>query len=346
MPLLTIKEVHAASQSFIENMIRSIINEYGLIETIEDIGTSLESIESFSQFIASEPDIITRFNLPADANAIADLIISFYNNYEEEDLDIAEISEETTPDALEFQDYLNEGVDEENHWTGIYNNAVLLENGFDEYEVEEFVKELNIPAELQNDERTQDFKNYLLSAILSIDSKMNYKDLSVDLLVDAESLKQYEDEGEFRGLFVPPQNKIVVNNRSRNTINHEIGHYVDKYLSDIYGGDGYLSMSFKITSLNNDLRERMPHDLLLWADKFHRFIHSLKQKAQIRQFTNNEVFARFIEYFINWTQGISNITNYKEHDNFETEDCANFVRLLQERSYLISQERQRITNNP
>ena len=244
--------------------------------------------------------------------------------------------------AKKTQEYLNQDIPEEHHWVGMSNSAFINSVDIDENDVDNFVKNINVPessSRFYTGSSGKMMRRYIMSVFLSVDTRINYKDLNFELG------KAISDDGRsVNGTYQPRTNTITISNLEQGTIAHEIGHHIDHKFAKQYISTSNHGIAGNpiLTSGNEHLASRIPKEHLQWLDRYNDFTKNLQKKANIdSEYMQDpgEVFARFTDHFVRWTMNQSGHRYYYNDfryskDKFTNQDFQYFIRLLQEKSFL------------
>lgn len=238
--------------------------------------------------------------------------------------------------AITTQDSLNNDVPENIQWHGITNSSFLEKQQIKTEDIDKFVKKITATEQSGWYANSGDIlRKYILRSFLAINTSVTYKDLS--FLVDSTI--------NFRGEYKNKDKSIYIKETSPHTIAHEIGHYLDhKWAEEAYKNSSSLGItasimfdSFTPENIKNPLRRQ-------WMKKLYDFIMMISEHSEISSEyyqRRSEVFSRFVAKFINWTNntaGMKAWTEEYEQDHFTEQQYKQFVRLLQEKSYIDQQE--------
>ncbi len=227
-----------------------------------------------------------------------------------------------------LEDSLNRDVPEEHQWTGITNSTFLGKQTVSNEELDQFVKDIDVEkgATYWHGTVGEQLRHGILTTFLAIDTRIDYGDLSF-------VINKIEKRGKrFGGEYSNTERKITISDVNPNTIAHEVGHYLDyKWARNLGIMTSPLSETMGVSGINEDQSS--------WHQRFRLFIHSLAERADIySEYTQErrEIFARFIDAFMQWSnRGRVHRESYRA-DKFEERDYHTFVSLLQEKSYLDS----------
>lgn len=234
--------------------------------------------------------------------------------------------------AMDLSNSLNEGVASQNKWTGIENSSIVNTLSITDEQLNKMIKE--IKGESQDYQR-----KYIVSTMLALDTHIDYKNLTFEFNKSKEINQNTESGKRILGLYDNTIDTIKIGDGYQNTVAHEMGHYLDRQWGrELFGQNIELSekriISSKLDSLNPEQRQ--------FVENFKGFIDDLENNSDIRNnytMSSNEVFARFVARFVEWTknQATNNRYGYENkyyEDNFTERQYKEFVKLLQEKSYL------------
>ena len=234
--------------------------------------------------------------------------------------------------AMDLSNSLNEGVASQNKWTGIENSSIVNTLSITDEQLNKMIKE--IKGESQDYQR-----KYIVSTMLALDTHIDYKNLTFEFNKSKEINQNTTSGKRILGLYDNTIDTIKIGDGYQNTVAHEMGHYLDRQWGrELFGQNIELSekriISSKLDSLNPEQRQ--------FVENFKGFIDDLENNSDIRNkytMSSNEVFARFVARFVEWTknQATNNRYGYENkyyEDNFTERQYKEFVKLLQEKSYL------------
>jgi hypothetical protein len=140
---------------------------------------------------------------------------------------------------------------------------------------------------------------------------------------------------------------ITIDQKSQNTVAHEIGHYLDfRFARELGIGNSGLSDG-KINYPYLKEKYNLSDEQIAWSKEFTKFVENLQQKGEIGYSaqrsrylqTPTEVFARFTAKFVDWTASKSGYyhseLNYYD-DKFAVSDYYGFIKLLQKKAQIDS----------
>jgi len=236
------------------------------------------------------------------------------------------------------QEYqLNQGVPEEHQWMGFSNSSWINRITIDPNELDQFVGDIDVPNETEMPWRGQSgdtLRRYIVSTFLSIDTRILYDDLNF-MIGDCEKRSNrgqyFNNKSTLHGKEIKPKT-VVISQLFKNTVAHEIGHYLDYKWAAQYG---FSSTPLSTGGFNYPI---MPEGHKEWMKKFDQFMNQIEDKADIHsEYTQrrSEVFARFIDKFCQWASREQHGHDYSQYfDKFDQNDFRLFVRLLQEKSFI------------
>lgn len=287
---------------------------------------------------------VTNSNRAEVYKARADFIINAHNNGYIESLGLTreEVNKKLkswanyTPKAMNLSNSLNEGVATQNRWTGIENSTILNTISVTEEELGNLVKSI--------DGNSSDWqRQYITSTMLALDTHIDYKGLS--FIFDGSGMSSDTALGEY----VDSEQTIYIRRAGQNTVAHEMGHYLDHLWGrdlGYNGKDGLTGRGVKLENLNAEQRQ--------FVKNFYNFLNDIENSSDIGSAykqSANEVFARFVARFTEWTknQATNNRYGYEDKwykDNFTERQYKEFVKLLQEKAMLDTTKTQySVTDN-
>ena len=242
--------------------------------------------------------------------------------------------------AKNISERINEGVAEENRWTGIENSSYINKAKVTNEDIERLV------ASVDGDSKGYERK-YIARVMLAADTHIDYSGLKFKF---ASSQQVNEDNksggnlgGRVLGFYDDTNRQIEVTHDKPNTVAHEMGHYIDaQWGRELVGSKG--SHLFLTRGVNADIvRERYGEPGVQFLNNFKLFINSLSDVNQTYNSYYNdrgEIFARFFARFIEWTDNIATGNKYYSYestmygDKFTQAQYVEFARLLQEKALL------------
>jgi len=234
-----------------------------------------------------------------------------------------------TANAIAMSNKLNKNVAESNRWSGIENTSWINKSTITTDDIRNVVKSVD-------GEFSEYQAKYISDALLSLDTHINWKWLSIKISSsDIAEYNKSKNSSSCRGYYSKNDSQIVVDGSSKHTVSHEIGHALDS----LWGAE--ISNSDSPEYLTEIFRSSVDKNYLEWYDNFKNFQAKLSERSDISSgYAGNqkETFARFISRFCEWTQNISGNTNWTDshiyNDKFSVTDYYDFVKILQEKSYL------------
>lgn len=275
---------------------------------------------------------VTNTNRAEVYKARADFIINAHNKGYIESLGLTreEVNKKLktwanyTQKAMNLSNSLNEGVAIQNRWTGIENSTILNTISVSDKEMGNLVKSIEGHS---NEWQRQ----YITSTMLALDTHINYKDLSFEF--DDKGMSSNTALGEYNDR----ERKIRIRVAGQNTVAHEMGHYIDhSWGRDLgyTGSDGLTGRGVNLNKLNTEQKQ--------FVKNFYNFLDDIENSSDIGssyKMASNEVFARFVARFTEWTknQATNNRYGYEAkwyQDNFNERQYREFVKILQEKAML------------
>lgn len=235
--------------------------------------------------------------------------------------------------AREMSQRFNSGVAFSNMWTGIENSSYLYNSSVSEEDFASLVG--NIEGRSTEYER-----RYIANTMLALDTHIDYTGINFIFGANFE-------KGSVRGTYSDEDRTVMVRGGAgQNTVSHEIGHAIDhQWQRDVWRFVGRDSSS----RTNNGLSEgRTNFDLITdeevkqWVKNFFVFVDNISDSGSISsEYTQskNEVFARFVAQFVEWTSQIATGRNQSFgysgfNDKFTAAQFIEFVKILQEKAKL------------
>ena len=235
--------------------------------------------------------------------------------------------------AREMSQRFNSGVAFSNMWTGIENSSYLYNSSVSEEDFASLVG--NIEGRSTEYER-----RYIANTMLALDTHIDYTGINFIFGANFE-------KGSVLGTYSDGDRTVRVRGGAgQNTVSHEIGHAIDhQWQRDVWRFVGRDSSS----RTNNGLSEgRTNFDLITdeevkqWVKNFFVFVDNISDSGSISsEYTQskNEVFARFVAQFVEWTSQIATGRNQSFgysgfNDKFTAAQFIEFVKILQEKAKL------------
>lgn len=274
---------------------------------------------------------VTNSNREEVYKARADFIINAHNKGYIETLGLTkeEVNKKLktwanyTQKAMNLSNSLNEGVALQNKWTGIENSTILNTIVISDEELGKLVKSIE-----GNSNEWQ--RKYITSTMLALDTHIDYKNLS--FVFDGKQISE-KALGEYRD----SEQTIYIKVAGQNTVAHEMGHYIDHLWARDLGYKGKDGLTGRGLNLKNLTPEQAQ-----FVKNFNTFLSGIENTSDIGSAykqSSNEVFARFVARFTEWTknQATNNRYGYEDKwykDNFTESQYREFVKILQEKAML------------
>lgn len=230
--------------------------------------------------------------------------------------------------AASLHQSLNFGKETAQQWWGIPNVSYISKHHVSSEDVGAMVKDINAPDKAWNTPDGESLRRYIMRTFLGVDTGIEYSDLSFRVDNALSSL----------GLYQHSKQLITIKANSPNTVAHEIGHYLDnKWAREVGKNDGFAS---DLGYTKGIVTDRTSPEREQWMGRFKEFVDDLGNRAQISSEyhqRNTEVFARFVDKFVTWTETKAGVRGWGEphySDKFNESDFRRFVKLLQEKSYV------------
>ena len=235
--------------------------------------------------------------------------------------------------AREMSQRFNSGVAFSNMWTGIENSSYLYNSSVSEEDFASLVG--NIEGRSTEYER-----RYIANTMLALDTHIDYTGINFIFGANFE-------KGSVRGTYSDGDRTVRVRGGAgQNTVSHEIGHAIDRqWQRDVWR---FVGRDFS-SRTNNGLTEGSTNfDLITdeevkqWVKNFFVFVDNISDSGSISsEYTQskNEVFARFVAQFVEWTSQIATGRNQSYgysgfNDKFTAAQFIEFVKILQEKAKL------------
>ena len=290
---------------------------------------------------------ITNQNRDEVIQARADAVIFAHTNGASEALGIsqAEINKKIkqwsnySSKARDISNRWNEGVPREYQWVGLENSNILSRSRITTEQISEMVKDVYGFSELYEPKEIAD-------AMLAFDGSINYKELIIEYLT-WQGARELRETKHALGTYDHWETKIDIGSGGAGTVYHELGHFIDnlwgrEISNHTEGHQNNMYLSEAVFQLKNfkDLNIE-DENVRTFVGNYRAFIENLTDKSDIRSdYTQDkkEVFARFCDYFVHWVDktagGWGADFDSPYQDNFNTADCYDFVKLLQQKNML------------
>lgn len=233
--------------------------------------------------------------------------------------------------AREISQRINNGVAFANMWSGIENSSYLYNATIAE---EDFA-----PLVGRIEGRSSEYeRRYIANTMLALDTHIDYTGIN---FVFGEN---FTEKG-VRGKYSDSDRTVSVRGGAgQQTVAHEIGHAIDhQWARDVWNW-----VDRKSTGSNNGLSEGINLDLVTipevkqWVENYFAFIDNISDSGNIHSEylqSKNEVFARFVAQFVEWTSqlatGRSSLYSFSDfNDKFTMAQFVEFARILQEKAKL------------
>lgn len=229
-----------------------------------------------------------------------------------------------TKKAMDLSNSFNEGVPLQNRWTGIENSSIVNTISISNEEMGKLVKEIK-------GDSSEWQRQYITSTMLALDTHIDYSRLTFEFeagqSMSKNALGQYENNTE----------TIKIRQAGQNTVAHEMGHYIDRLWAKELGLGKFASLTDR--NINYKL---LNEEQTQFVKNFHNFLTDIESTSDIGsqyKMSSNEVFARFVARFTEWTknQATNNRYGYEAKwykDNFNERQYREFVKILQEKALL------------
>ncbi|MCQ2125092.1 MAG: hypothetical protein MJZ25_13005 [Fibrobacter sp.] len=226
----------------------------------------------------------------------------------------------------------NNGVSRANQWTGLENSHLLKSWTITEDELRNMVKGIE-------GESSEWQRNYIVSTMLALDTHIDYSELTY---VFNDKTPGHNNAA---GYYKASEKTIYIRHDGQNTVAHETGHYIDnKWGKELLGRDDYLTENRFLAT--KDIEDT---DLKSFFNHFFTLLDSIEDVAQATSeydMSSKEVFARFVAKFTEWTRVLATNNRYQFEDKwykdkFTTAQFVDFVKLLQEKSYLDNKKKEK-----
>lgn len=233
--------------------------------------------------------------------------------------------------AREISQKINNGVAFANMWSGIENSSFLYNATITEEDFAPLVGKI--------EGRSSEYeRRYIANTMLALDTHIDYTGIN---FVFGENFT----ERGVRGKYSDNDRTVRVRGGAgQQTVAHEIGHAIDhQWTRDVWNW-----LDRKSTGSNNGLSEGINLDLVTipevkqWVENYFAFIDNISDSGNIHSEylqSKNEVFARFVAQFVEWTSqlatGRSSLYSFSDfNDKFTMSQFVEFARILQEKAKL------------
>ena len=233
--------------------------------------------------------------------------------------------------AREISQRINNGVAFANMWSGIENSSYLYNATIAE---EDFA-----PLVGRIEGRSSEYeRRYIANTMLALDTHIDYTGIN---FVFGENFT----EKRVRGKYSDKDRTIRVRGGiGQQTVAHEIGHAIDHQ----WARDVWHWVDKTNTGTNNGLSEGLNLNLITipevrqWVENYFVFIDNISDSGNIHSEylqSKNEVFARFVAQFVDWTvqlaTGRSSLYAFSDfNDKFTASQFVEFAKILQEKAKL------------
>ena len=233
--------------------------------------------------------------------------------------------------AREISQRINNGVAFANMWSGIENSSYLYNATIAE---EDFA-----PLVGRIEGRSSEYeRRYIANTMLALDTHIDYTGIN---FVFGEN---FTEKG-VRGKYSDKDRTIRVRGGiGQQTVAHEIGHAIDHQ----WARDVWHWVDKTNTGTNNGLSEGLNLNLITipevrqWVENYFVFIDNISDSGNIHSEylqSKNEVFARFVAQFVDWTvqlaTGRSSLYAFSDfNDKFTASQFVEFAKILQEKAKL------------
>lgn len=233
--------------------------------------------------------------------------------------------------AREISQRINNGVAFANMWSGIENSSYLYNATIAE---EDFA-----PLVGRIEGRSSEYeRRYIANTMLALDTHIDYTGIN---FVFGEN---FTEKG-VRGKYSDKDRTIRVRGGiGQQTVAHEIGHAIDHQ----WARDVWHWVDKTNTGTNNGLSEGLNLNLITipevrqWVENYFAFIDNISDSGNIHSEylqSKNEVFARFVAQFVDWTvqlaTGRSSLYAFSDfNDKFTASQFVEFAKILQEKAKL------------
>lgn len=238
--------------------------------------------------------------------------------------------------AREISQKINNGVAFANMWSGIENSSYLYNATITEEDFAPLVGKI--------EGRSSEYeRRYIANTMLALDTHIDYTGIN---FVFGENFT----ERGVRGKYSDSDRTVRVRGGAgQQTVAHEIGHAIDhQWARDVWNW-----VDRKSTGTNNGLSEGLNLDLITipevrqWVENYFSFIDNISDSGNIHSEylqSKNEVFARFVAQFVDWTvqiaTGRSAIYSFSDfNDKFTMAQFVEFAKILQEKAKLDTKYR-------
>lgn len=177
--------------------------------------------------------------------------------------------------------------------------------------------------------------------------EVDFRTKAANISGNEADLIPYDGESRIKHSLKDSEGKTL--SEGQQTVAHEIGHAIDhQWARDVWNW-----VDRKSTGTNNGLSEGLNLDLITipevrqWVENYFSFIDNISDSGNIHSEylqSKNEVFARFVAQFVDWTvqiaTGRSAIYSFSDfNDKFTMAQFVEFAKILQEKAKLDTKYR-------
>ena len=244
---------------------------------------------------------------------------------------------------MDISQRINKGVAFSNIWTGIENSSYLCKSVVGEEDFSALVGKIEGKS-------SEYERRYIANTMLALDTHIDYTGIN---FVFGET--NFE-RGSVRGTYSDHDRTVRVRaGVGQDTVAHEIGHAIDhQWYRDVWnfsGRDGKLSNNgLSADQVNLDLIT--DNEVKQWIENFRVFVDNISDSSSItNEYTQskNEVFARFVAQFVDWTNSLATGRTFTNQsffaDKFTQAQNVEFVKILQEKAKLDMKFKAPVINN-
>ena len=245
--------------------------------------------------------------------------------------------------ALDISQRINKGVAFSNMWTGIENSSYLCKSVVSEEDFSALVGKIEGKS-------SEYERRYIANTMLALDTHIDYTGIN---FVFGET--NFE-RGSVRGTYSDHDRTVRVRaGVGQDTVAHEIGHAIDhQWYRDVWnfsGREGKLANNgLSADQVNLDLIK--DNEVKQWIENFRVFVDNISDSSSItNEYTQskNEVFARFVAQFVDWTNSLATGRTFTNQsffaDKFTQAQNVEFVKILQEKAKLDMKFKAPVVNN-
>lgn len=287
---------------------------------------------------------ITNANRQEVTNARAKILLFAHNRGAVEELGItqSELNKKLrtwsnySAKARDISQRINNGVAFANKWTGIENSTYLNNATVSEEDFASLVGDISGHS-------SEYERRFIASTMLALDTHIDYT--GIKFIFGVNNF----DRGSVLGTYNDTDRTIRIKRGSGlNTVAHEIGHAIDhQWTRDVWNWSGREAKGYTngLSEGHINLELVTDPEVVQWVKNYLVFVDNISDSSAIYNeyaMSKNEVFARFVAKFVEWTMQLATgrnqsfgYSNYSS-DKFTGSHFMEFVKILQEKAKLDS----------